>query len=106
MNTINRKKSKALQSLEAATGGPITLGKLIEAIRLGEEKTQPEFAKTLGISKSHLNDIEKGRKVVSPDRAARFAKALGYSEERFVTLSLQGIIDQAGLAFRVELRFA
>ncbi len=106
MNMVNRKKSKALQNLEAATGGPVTLGKLIEAIRLGEEKTQPEFAKILGISKSHLNDIEKGRKVVSPDRAARFARALGYSEERFVTLSLQGIIDHAGLAFRVELRFA
>jgi transcriptional regulator with XRE-family HTH domain len=106
MSTGNRKKSKALQVLEAATGGIVTLGKLIEAIRLGEEKTQPEFSKILGISKSHLNDIEKGRKVVSPDRAARFARALGYSEERFVTLSLQGIIDEAGLAFRVELRFA
>ncbi len=105
MSPVSRKKSKALQSLEAATGGPVTLGKLLESIRLGEEKTQPDFAKTLGISKSHLNDIEKGRKVVSPDRAARFAKSLGYSEERFVTLSLQGIIDQAGLAFRVELKF-
>ncbi len=105
MSTVNRKKSKALQSLETATGGPVTLGKLIEAIRLGEEKTQPEFAKALRISKSHLNDIEKGRKVISLDRAARFAKALGYSEKRFVTLSLQGIIDQAGLAFRVGLKF-
>ena len=82
------------------------MGKLLESIRLGEEKTQPEFAKTLKISKSHLNDIEKGRKVVSPDRAARFAKALGYSEERFVTLSLQGIIDQAGLGFKVNLESA
>jgi transcriptional regulator with XRE-family HTH domain len=40
---------------------------------------QPELAKKLGISKSHLNDIEKGRKAVSPERAARFAKILGYA---------------------------
>jgi hypothetical protein len=36
----------------------------------------------VGMSKSHLNDIEKGRKAVSPDRAARFAKVLGYSQAR------------------------
>lgn len=99
-----RQKSKALRTLEIANKGQVVLGKLIESIRLGEKKTQPEFAKLLGISKSNLNDIEKGRKIVSPERAARFAHALGYSEQRFVTLALQGIVDQAGLGFKVELR--
>ena len=99
----NKKKSGALKLLEAATGGPVTLGRLIEAVRLGEEMTQPEFAKRLGISKSHLNDIEKERKTVSPERAARFARSLGYSEKRFVKLALQGQLDQSGLKFRVEL---
>ncbi|MGZ3687283.1 MAG: helix-turn-helix domain-containing protein [Bdellovibrionota bacterium] len=104
MSTGNsRKKSDALKLLESATGGPVTLARLIEAIRLGEEMTQPEFAKRLGISKSHLNDIEKGRKVVSPERAARFARALAYSEKRFVKLALQAQLDQFGLKFRVAL---
>lgn len=103
MNTVNNKKSKTVQFLENATGGPITLGKLIESIRLGEEMTQPAFSKLLGISKSHLNDIEKGRKVVSPDRAVRFARALKYSEERFLSLALQGIVDEAGLSFQVAV---
>ncbi len=47
---------------------------------LSEEMSQVEFAKQLGISRSHLCDIEKGRKSVSVARAARFAKILGYGE--------------------------
>ena len=106
LSTVNKKKSKALQTLEAATGGPITLGRLIESIRLAEGKTQPEFAKALRISKSHLNDIEKGNKAVSPERAARFAKALGHSAERFVELSLQSLVDEAGLKLKVAVDVA
>ena len=103
MSTENKKKSLALKLLESVSGGPVTLGRLIEAIRLGEELSQPDFSKRLGISKSHLNDIEKERKTVSPERAARFACALGYSEKRFVQLSLQSQLDQSGLKFRVDL---
>ena len=38
---------------------PITLGGFLEAVRLGEEMTQPQLARKLGTSKPHLNDIEK-----------------------------------------------
>jgi transcriptional regulator with XRE-family HTH domain len=92
--------------LEKLTGGPVTLGKLIEAIRLGEETSQVEFAKRLQISRSHLNDIEKGNKAVSPERAARFARALGHSEERFVELALQSLVDEAGLKLKVAVDVA
>jgi len=98
---MNTKKSTTRKFLENLTGGPVTLGKLIEAIRLGEELSQCEFAKRLKISRSHLNDIEKGNKAVSPERAARFARALGHSEERFVELALQSLVDDAGLKLRV-----
>jgi len=101
-----KKKSPALCYLEKLTGGPVTFGKLLESIRLGDELSQPESAKQLGISKSHLNDIEKGRKAVSPERAARFAEELGYSTERFVSLALQDLIDQAGLKLKVHVRAA
>ena len=70
----------ALEFLEKHRGGPITFADVFESTRLGEEMSQVAFAKKLKISRSHLNDIEKGRKVVSPGRAARFAKILGYSE--------------------------
>ena len=100
---MNTKKSSTRKFLEKLTGGPVTLGKLIEAIRLGQELSQGAFAKQLKISRSHLNDIEKGNKSISPERAARFAHALGHSEERFVELALQSLIDEAGLKLKVAV---
>ena len=100
---MSTRKSETRKFLEKITGGPVTIGKLIEAIRLGEEVSQSAFSKRLKISRSHLNDIEKGNKAVSPERAARFARALGHSEERFVELSLQSLLDEAGLKLKVVI---
>jgi transcriptional regulator with XRE-family HTH domain len=86
-----------MRFLESVSGGPLTLRGLLEAIRLGEEMSLDAFAKRLGISRSHLCDIEHGRKTVRPKRAARFAKLLGYPEAQFVRLALQAEIDDAGL---------
>ena len=87
-------------------GEPIILGSLMEAIRQGENESQAEFAARLGISRSHLCDIEKGRKVVSPERAARFADLLGYSSDQFVRLALQDAVDRAGLPYIVQVSAA
>lgn len=103
---MSTKKSEAIRFLEKLTGGPVSLGKFLEAVRQGEEMTQPVFAKKLGISKSHLNDIEKGRKAVSPDRAARFAKVLGYSQARLVKLALQDLVDRSKLKLHVDVKAA
>ena len=96
-------KSDTINYLERIAGRPLTLGGLIESIRLGEEISQTAFARKLGVSPSHLCDIEKGRKVVSPERAARFAKILGRSPEQFVRLSLQELVDEAGLKMLVNI---
>jgi transcriptional regulator with XRE-family HTH domain len=98
-----RTKSDTMKYLERVAGRPLILGSLIESIRLGEEMSQTAFARKLGVSPSHLCDIEKGRKVVGPERAARFAKILGRSQEQFVRLSLQELIDEAGLQMRVNI---
>ena len=103
---MSTRKSEAVRLLERLTGGPITFGGFIEAVRLGEEMTQPAFAEKLGISKSHLNDIEKGRKAVSPERAARFAKVLGYSQARLVKLALQDLLDRSHLKLHVDVKAA
>ena len=103
---MSTKKSETVRFLEKLTGGPVTLGGFLEAVRQGEGMTQPEFAKKLGISKSHLNDIEKGRKAVSPERAARFARLLGYSQARMVKLALQDLVDRSGLHLHVDVKAA
>jgi antitoxin HigA-1 len=101
-----KKKSETMKYLERVAGRPLTLGSLIESIRLSEEMSQTAFARKLGISPSHLCDIEKGRKVVSAQRAARFAGILGRSPEQFVRLSLQELVDEAGLKMRVNISAA
>ena len=101
-----KKKSGTMKYLERVAGRPLTLGGLIESIRLGEEMSQTAFARKLGVSSSHLCDIEKGRKVVSPQRAARFARVLGRSPEQFVRLSLQELVDEAGLKMKVNVAAA
>jgi transcriptional regulator with XRE-family HTH domain len=96
-------KSNTIKYLERIAGRSLTLGGLLESIRLGEEMSQSAFARKLGVSPSHLCDIEKGRKVVGAERAARFAKILDRSPEQFVRLSLQELIDEAGLKMRVNI---
>ena len=96
-------KNPTLRFLEKTAGRPLTLGGLLESIRLGEEMSQAAFAKRLGVSSSHLCDIEKGRKVVGPERAARFAAILGRSPEQFVRLSLQELVEGAGLKMKVTV---
>jgi len=101
-----RKKSAAVSFLEGIAGGPLTLGRLIYAIRIGEKMSQVGFAEKLGISKSHLCDIEKDRKPISPVRAAGFAKRLGYSEVQFVQLAVQDSMKRAGLSYKVHIEAA
>lgn len=96
-------KSAAMKYLDRLIGQPMTLGGLLAAIRETEQLTQAGLAQRLRVSKSHLCDIEKGRKTVSPERAARFARELGFSEEQFVRLALQQLVEIAGLHFRVAL---
>lgn len=106
MRKAKDKKSNAMKILETIAGGPLTLGRAIESIRKSEELTQDECAKKLGVSKSHLCDVEKGRKTVSSERAAKWARILGYPESVLVQLALQGELDAAGLKYRVDIEAA
>jgi hypothetical protein len=68
-------KSDAVKFLEQAAGGALTLGRLLYSIRRSDDISQVEFAKTLGISKSHRCDLEKERRLVSPARAWAWGKS-------------------------------
>ena len=106
MRKRSAKKSDAINLLEKIAAGPLTLGKAIESARKCEDLSQASCAKKLGISKSHLYDVEKGRKTVSPGRAARWSRILGYPESVFVQLAMQGELDAAGLKYRVDIEAA
>ncbi|MCK6553775.1 helix-turn-helix domain-containing protein [Candidatus Binatia bacterium] len=95
-----------MKLLEKIARGPLTLGMAIESIRKSEELSQDECARKLGVSKSHLCDVEKGRKTVSPERAAKWARALSYPESVLVRLAIQSELDAAGLKYKVEIEAA
>ena len=101
-----REKSDAVKFLEKLTGGPLTMAKLINAIRHGEEMSQVEFAKKLGISRSNLCDIEKGRRFISSELAEKFAERLGESKEQFIRIALQDQLNRAGLKYLVNIKAA
>ncbi|MCU0241790.1 MAG: helix-turn-helix transcriptional regulator [Vicinamibacteria bacterium] len=107
MLTRKRKiRREASKYLEALMGGPLTLGATLSGLRESDDCSLAEFAKALGISRSHLCDIEQGRRAVSPERAARFARALGQSEAQFVRLAFQDQVRSAGLKLTVAVKAA
>ena len=97
-----KKMKQTIDTLEKIAG-PLNLGSLLHAIRVGEELSQVEFSKLLGISKQNLCDIENGRRFVSPKKAEEFAKKTGHSSTQFVRLCLQDILKRDGISFGVEL---
>jgi transcriptional regulator with XRE-family HTH domain len=96
----------ALKYLDKLRGGPLTLGAALHALRTGDEETQEAFAKRLGVSVQHLSDVEKGRRRVSVERAAKWAKALGHPAAVFVRLALQEELDAAGIKLKVSVAAA
>ena len=100
---LEKRSDESLAFLHTLTDGPITFGQLLLSLRKSEEATQEEFAVRLGISKHHLSDIEHERRVVSPTRAALFAKKLGYSEKRFIQLAIQAALVKDGFHYTVLL---
>lgn len=97
---------KSIKQLEKMIGRKTTFATMLESLRLSEEVSQAAFARTLGISASHLCDIEKGRKVVSPARAAEFARMLGFSESQFIRFAIQDELNRNGLKFTVTVEEA
>ena len=94
----------ATEYLNKITGGKLTLGKAIRAIRLSDEIQQGDFAKKLSVSQSYLSDLERNAKEVSPSKAAEFARILQHSEKQFIRLALQDALARSGLHYEIDIR--
>ncbi|MEO8219051.1 MAG: helix-turn-helix transcriptional regulator [Acidobacteriota bacterium] len=100
------RNSPATAFLESLNGGPLTFGQLLSAQREAEEASVSQFAAKLGISRQHLHQLESGQKRVSPERAVRFARAVGQSEAYFLQLALQDLANDSGIGAHIEVRVA
>jgi transcriptional regulator with XRE-family HTH domain len=105
-NTAVKRKRSARSEIERLTGGPLTFGQMINSTRLAEGLSLETFAGQLGVSRSYLCDVEKGRRSVSVERAAAWARVLGYLEAQYVALALQAEVNAAGLKLRVRVEAA
>jgi len=92
--------------LNSLNDGPLTFGQLLASIREAEDLSLAKLGSRLGISRQHLHQLESGQKRVSPERAVKFARVLGYSEVYFAQLALQDLLDDAGVQGRVEVKVA
>lgn len=109
---VRKTKVSKAEKLNAATnaflqelnGGPLSFGQLLAALRESEEHSLSQFATRLGVSRQHLHQLEAGQKRVSPERAVRFARALGHSEIYFVQLALQDLVNDAGVTAHVVVK--
>lgn len=100
------RKSETVKYLEKLRGEPLSFGGLLRSVRESDGYTLEGLAKRFEVSRSHLCDVEKGRRRVSAERAARWATILGYPTPVFVQLALQDEIDTAGLKLRVTVEAA
>ena len=102
---MNTKNKYGIRSLERRYGR-LTFSKFLVSWRKSENLSQIEFAKKLGISKANLCDIEKGRKHVSPERAAKIARKLDLPEDFLIQIALQDVLRDAKLNFKIEIKKA
>jgi transcriptional regulator with XRE-family HTH domain len=102
---MNTKKWYGAKDLEKRFGR-MTLGMFISSFRESEELSQTEYAKKLGLSRANLCDLEKGRKLISPERAAKIAKKMGVPEKVLIQLAIQDSLHDAKLKYTVELKAA
>ena len=81
---------------------PSSLGEFLRVHRMGEELSQVDFAKFLGISKQRLCDIEHDRFAVSIKLAKEFARKLDLPAEWLVKLALQDQLKKEKLSLKVS----
>lgn len=100
--TIKHKKRYSKKDLVRIIGKRTVSG-FLRSWRLGQELSQAEFARKIGMSRANLCDIEMGRKGVSPAKAAEIAKVIGYSINILVEMAVEEQLAACGLKYKVEL---
>jgi transcriptional regulator with XRE-family HTH domain len=86
--------------------GVMTFADMLKAWREAKDMSQTAFAKKIGFSVQNLNDLEKGRRIPSPSRAAKIAKKLGLPEMGMIQLALKDALVKEGFDYDVKLESA
>ena len=79
----------------------LSFGDFIKNYRLGEDMTQDQLAKLLGVSKQRICDIEKNRYHVSLKMCKQMAKKLSLPSEWLAKLAIQDLLESEGIDLKV-----
>ncbi len=66
--------------------------------------SQNRLARAMGISPRRINEIVHGQRAVTADTALRLARALGTSEQFWMSLQTDYDLEEARRAVRTELK--
>ena len=99
-------KTKSYFDKLEKTYGPLSFGSFLKSFREAEGLTQVEFSKKLDLSKQNISDLENGRRVPSPSRAAKIAKKLKLPEAPLIELAIRDSLLKEGFKYDVHLEIA
>src|SRR6185437_2718885 len=106
MTTNKSRDSLGFKLEKEILGEPLSFGQAVEALRIRDNLSQVSLASKLGVSRQYLCDVEKGRRLVSPAQAAKFAKTFGHPPNVLVELALQDSVKASGLKLKVTVEAA
>lgn len=86
--------------------GPFTFATFMLGTRTTLGLSQVQMAKKIGLSKAALCEIEKGRTLVGPEAAVRYAKKAGFSETVALEACFQDQLRKAKIKKRVKIEDA
>jgi len=98
-----KKKSNAMKFMEELVGEPLSFGMALKSSREMNNLTQQALADKAGVSRAFICDLEKGRRIPSPELAAKYARLLNDSVTQFVRLSVQDQIRRANLDIELKV---
>lgn len=104
MTTKKIKLDKDALTMMEEKFGTLTFAKALLAWRESESLSQVQFAEQLDLSVQSLCDLEKGRRIPSPSRAAKIAIQIGLSKEILIQLALMDSLRQEGFSYKVILK--
>jgi DNA-binding XRE family transcriptional regulator len=96
-------RPKSLRRIIEKQLGPLSFSGFLRGARASLDLSQTDMAKLLGMSRSTLCDIEKGRHLVSASLASKIAKKLELPEFVAVMAALQDQVTKAKLNYTVKI---
>ena len=90
------------KKLEKEFGQP-TFARVIKSYRECEDLSQTELAIMIGITCGSLCDLEKGRKIPTPERAYSIASTLGECVEVWVQSAIQDRLEKYDIDLKVSV---